>query len=200
MSSTTHIPLAAAIWPARGSNPDLIRNIILVFAGTVILTISAKVQIPFWPVPFTMQTFVVAVLGMVYGRNLAAATLLLYLAEGAVGLPVFAKGGGLAYLAGPTAGYLVAFLLAAVLLGWLAERGWGRNFATTVAAMTIATALIFICGVSWLGYLIGFEKAVAVGLLPFMLSELVKILLAAFLMPFCWRKFAPDAPDAADKS
>ena len=102
--------LAAALWPARGARSDIFRAAILAFAGSVFLAISAKFQIPFWPVPFTLQTFVVSILGMVYGRKLAVAAVLLYLGEGAVGLPVFAGGGGLAYFAGPTAGYLLAFL------------------------------------------------------------------------------------------
>ena len=188
-NATRTMTLAAALWPARGAGSDIFRGLVLAVSGTVFLTISAKFQIPFWPVPFTLQTLVVATLGMVYGRKLAAATLLLYLGEGAVGLPVFATGGGLLYFAGPTAGYLLAFLPAAVLLGWLAERGWGRNFLTTIAAMTIAMAVIFAVGVSWLGYLVGFEKAIAGGLLPFIPSEIVKIVLAALLLPICWRKF-----------
>ena len=135
--------LAAALWPARGARTDIFRAAILAFAGSVFLAISAKFQIPFWPVPFTLQTFVVSILGMVYGRKLAVAAVLLYLGEGAVGLPVFAGGGGLAYFAGPTAGYLLAFLPAAFLLGWLAERGWGRGFVATFAAMTMGAALVF---------------------------------------------------------
>ena len=107
-----HATLADALWsPAAGS--PAIRAIALAVIGSILLTLSAKIQVPFWPVPMTMQTFVVLVLGVAYGWRLAGATVLLYLAQGALGLPVFAAGGGPAYMDGPTGGYLVGFLLAA---------------------------------------------------------------------------------------
>ena len=106
---------------------ETVRGIVLAVIGSILLTISAKIQVPFWPVPMTMQTFVVLVLGVAYGWRLAGATVLLYLAQGALSLPVFAAGGGLAYMSGPTGGYLVGFLLAAVAVGWLAERSWARS-------------------------------------------------------------------------
>ena len=179
--------LAGAVWPASAGQTEWVRRAVLVIGGTAILALSAQLKIPLGPVPFTMQTFVVLVMGMVYGRHLAAATLVLYLGEGAMGLPVFANGGGIAYFTGPTAGFLLAFLAAAVLLGNLAERGWGRTFASTIAAMLIGTAVIFAGGLAWLGYVIGFEKAVAVGFVPFIFSESAKIILAALVMPTCWR-------------
>ena len=110
-----------------------------------------------------------------------------YLAQGALGLPVFAAGGGPAYMAGPTGGYLVGFLLAAVAVGWLAERGWARSWTSTLAAMLIGTAIIFACGIAWLSTLIGLPKAIDVELKPFLLSEAVKIALATALVPFAWR-------------
>ena len=179
--------LAGAVWPVATGQAEWVRRAVLVIGGTAVLALSAKMKIPLGAVPFTMQTFVVLVLGMVYGRRLAAATLLLYLGEGMAGLPVFAGGGGIAYFAGPTAGFLLSFLAAAALLGGLAERGWGRTFATTIAAMLMGTAVIFAGGLAWLGYLIGFEKAVAVGFVPFIGSESAKIILAALVMPACWR-------------
>ncbi len=184
---TNTMTLADAVWPTSAGQTEWARRAVLVIGGTVILTLAAKIKIPLGAVPFTMQTFVVLVLGMVYGRRLAAATLFLYLGEGAVGLPVFASGGGIAYFTGPTAGFLLSFLVAAVLLGNLVERGWGRTFASTIAAMLIGTAVIFAGGLAWLGYLIGFEKAVAVGFMPFIFSESAKIILAALAMPMCWR-------------
>ena len=124
-------------------------------SGTLALALSAKIQIPFWPVPLTMQTLVVLLIGMAYGWRLGGATLLLYLAEGAVGLPVFAgtpeKGIGLAYMLGTTGGYLLGFALAAAACGALAERGWDRSFARVVAAMLIGNAIIYSTGVLWLG-------------------------------------------------
>ena len=181
-----HATLADALWsPAAGS--PAVRAIVLAVIGSILLTLSAKIQVPFWPVPMTMQTFVVLVLGVAYGWRLAGATVLLYLAQGALGLPVFAAGGGPAYMAGPTGGYLVGFLLAAVAVGWLAERGWARSWTSTLAAMLIGTAIIFACGIAWLSTLIGLPKAIDAGLMPFLLSEAVKIALATALVPFAWR-------------
>jgi biotin transport system substrate-specific component len=178
--------LTDTLWsPAAGSN--IARAIVLAVIGSILLVISAKIQVPFWPVPMTMQTLVVLVLGVAYGWRLAGATVLLYLAQGALGLPVFAAGGGLAYMAGPTAGYLVGFLLAAVAVGWLAERGWDRSVRVTLAAMLVGTVIIFACGIAWLSTLIGLPQAISAGLVPFLLSEAVKIALATALVPFAWR-------------
>jgi len=183
-AQSLHPTLVDTCLPA---DSKIVRNVLLALLGTAALTISAKLQIPFWPVPMTMQTFVVLVIGMAYGWRLGGATLLLYLAEGAVGLPVFASGGGLAYFAGPTAGYLAGFVLAAVLVGWLAERGWDRTVARTLAAMVLGTVLIFALGVAWLTNLIGFEKAIAGGLVPFIAGACFKIALAAIVLPGVWK-------------
>jgi biotin transport system substrate-specific component len=181
-----HATLADAVWSPVGTSPA-VRAIVLALIGTALLTLSAKIQVPFWPVPMTMQTFVVLVLGMAYGWRLAGATVLLYLAQGAIGLPVFAAGGGIAYFAGPTAGYLVGFLLAAVAVGWLAEHGWDRSPLRTLAAMLIGTVIIFACGIAWLSTLIGVARAIGAGLVPFLLGEAVKIALATAILPFAWR-------------
>ena len=186
--TTNSITLAGALWPARdAARSEWLRRAALVVFGSAALTVSAKIQVPFWPVPFTMQTLVVLLAGMALGWRLGAATVALYLAQGALGLPVFAKGGGLAYFAGPTGGYLLGFLAAAALTGWLAERGWGKSMASTFAAMLAGTAVIYACGLSWLAYLIGAEKAVAGGLVPFLISDGLKMIIAAILMPACWR-------------
>jgi biotin transport system substrate-specific component len=178
--------LADAVWsPMAGSLA--VRAIALALIGTALLTVSAKIQVPFWPVPMTMQTFVVLVLGMAYGWRLAGATVLLYLAQGAIGLPVFAGGGGIAYMAGPTGGYLAGFLLAAVAVGWLAEDGWDRSVPRTLAAMLIGTGIIFACGLAWLSTLIGLPQAISAGLVPFLLGEAVKVALATAILPFAWR-------------
>ena len=180
--------LAGALWREAGSkNARAFRALALAVGGSLLLTLSAKVQIPFYPVPFTMQTFVVLVIGMVCGARLAAATMLLYLGEGALGLPVFAAGGGGAYFTGPTAGFLLSFPLAAALLGVLAARGWDRRFTSTVAAMLLGTAVIFACGLSWLALFVGWQKAAAAGLAPFLFSEPLKILLAACALPGAWK-------------
>lgn len=179
--------LMDALWTPEQSQ-KVLRLGLLALAGTALLALSAKIQVPFWPVPMTMQSFVVLVLGMAYGWRLAGATLLLYLAEGAMGLPVFASGAGLAYLAGPTGGYLLGFLLAAVLLGWLAERGWDRSVLWTLVAMVIGNIVIFAPGVAWLSVLMGdFVKAIGAGLTPFLAASLFKTGLAAAVLPFAWR-------------
>lgn len=180
--------LIDTLWPTAGAWHELARRALLILAGTTLLAISARVQIPFWPVPMTMQTFAVLVIGMAYGARLGAATVVVYLLEGAVGLPVFAAGGGLAYFAGPTAGYLVGFAGGAMLVGWLAERGWDRNPRLTVLAMTLGTIVIFACGVIWLSVFLGNTgEAVKAGLLPFVPAAVFKILLAAVVLPSAWR-------------
>jgi biotin transport system substrate-specific component len=127
---------------------------------------------------------------MAYGPRLAATTVALYLFQGALGLPVFAgtpeKGIGIAYMAGPTGGYLAGFMVAAVAMGWLAERGWDRTLLRAIIAMTIGTVLLFMCGVGWLAVLIGWQKAVAAGLTPFILGSILKLALAAAVMPLAW--------------
>ena len=176
--------LVNVIW----DKPSWTRNFILLASGVVLLTVSAKLKIPFYPVPMTMQTFAVLVIGMAYGYRLAGATLLLYLAEGAVGLPVFASGGGIAYFAGPTTGYLVGFLVAAVFVGWLGEKGWDHSVALTFIAMLGGTAIIFVFGVAWLSvFLNDVQAAFANGFTPFIVGAFVKIALAAAVLPIVWR-------------
>jgi biotin transport system substrate-specific component len=181
--------LAAVLWPAR-ERSEWMRMAVLAVVGSLLLTVSAKVQVPFWPVPMTMQTYAVLVIGAAYGARLGTATVLLYLAQGLVGLPVFAgAGAGPAYLIGPTAGYLVGFALAAGLVGWAADRGRGRSFVRMVAAMTAGHLLILALGVAWLavGFGTGWERAVAVGLTPFWAATALKSALAAATLPLAWR-------------
>lgn len=167
-----------------------VRNVGLALAGSALLALSAKIQVPFWPVPMTMQTFAVIVLAMTFGARLGVATVALYLLEGAVGLPVFAgtpeKGIGLAYMMGPTGGYLAGFLVAAGLAGWMAARGWDRSFLKATAVNALATAVIFTGGLAWLAVLVGPAKAVAVGLMPFLAASAFKIALGGAVMPLAW--------------
>jgi biotin transport system substrate-specific component len=189
IATAVHQPLIDRLWPA--AERPLVRQAILAVFGSLLLWASAKAQVPMWPVPMTMQSFVVLVIGMGYGSRLGAATVGLYLLQGALGLPVFAgtpeKGIGLAYMMGPTGGYLVGFLLAAAVVGWLAERGWDRTLSLAVVAMVIGTILLFVPGILWLAALIGFSKAVAAGVTPFLLASVVKLALAAAVMPLAWR-------------
>lgn len=194
-STVTALPqqtLAGAIWP-EGSLSKPLRLAILALAGTALLWLSAKVQVPFYPVPITMQTFVVLAIGMAYGWRLGGATLLLYLAEGAAGLPVFAKGGGIATFSldpatGTTAGYLFGFVAAATLVGWLAERGWDRNVATTALAMLVGNVVIYLPGLMWLGAIFTWDKPILEwGLYPFLIGDTFKLALAAAVMPLAWK-------------
>lgn len=181
--------LVAAFWPEKSRS--LIFKVGLVLAGSILLAVSSKIQVPFWPVPMTMQTFVVLVIGMAFGPALGLATVGLYLVEGALGLPVFAgtpeKGLGLAYMFGPTGGYLAGFVVATGLMGRLAGRQWDRHPLTTAAAMTIGMAVIYALGAAWLATFIGIEKAVLFGITPFLLADALKILLATALMPLAWK-------------
>jgi biotin transport system substrate-specific component len=176
---------------AGSSSLSLLQQVLLAVAGSLLLWASAKVQVPFWPVPMTMQTFVVLGLGAAFGWRLGMATVALYLLQGAMGLPVFAgtpeKGIGLAYMAGPTGGYLAGFVLAAGITGWLAERGFDRNVLTMGLAMLAGTVAIYALGLGWLGALIGYEKAVQFGLVPFIPGDIAKLLLAAIVFPATWK-------------
>lgn len=189
LTTTPAYPLLDALWAADGER-RMLRNVVLVVLGSVLLAVSAKIKVPMWPVPMTMQPFAVLLIGMAFGCKLAAATLAAYLAQGALGLPVFAAGGGLAYMAGPTGGYLLGFLAAAALVGYLAERGWDRSVPLTFASMLLGIAVIYLFGVTWLATLVGAQKAIAAGLLPFLVGDLVKAAAATAIMPAAWAYLA----------
>ena len=163
-------------------------QLMAVLAGIALLTASAHIKIPFYPVPLTMQTLIVLGIGMTYGVRLGGATLLGYISAGLIGLPVFAGGAGMAYMMGPTGGYLAGFFAAAVVLGALAERGWTRSWATAAAAMLMGNVIIYLLGVGWLTSLIGWDKAVQFGLLPFLYGDALKLIIAALGVPYLWSK------------
>jgi biotin transport system substrate-specific component len=181
-----HTTLAAALWTRTATSR--LHQVLLVVLGTVLLAISAQIQVPFWPVPMTMQTFMVLIIGATYGARLGVATMIAYIVEGVVGLPVFAQfSAGAHVLVGPTAGYLAGFVVAAALTGYLAERGFGRNLATAAISFALGTVAIFAFGLAYLAYLIGVEGAITRGLMPFILSEPTKVALATLLLPSCWK-------------
>lgn len=170
------------LWPAPfpAQRQRWLQGAVLALIGSAALTLSAKTQIPFIPVPMTAQTLVVLLLGMVFGARLALLTVLVYLAEGALGLPVFAgtpeKGIGLAYMTGPTGGYLVGFAAAAWLVGRLTER---RDDAQALAfAALAALVLIYAFGATWLAFWVGVERAVTLGIVPFVFGDLLKAAVA----------------------
>jgi biotin transport system substrate-specific component len=192
MSTVATLPtLIGAAWPSRAQLG--LRVVVLTVLGSLALTVSAKLQVPFYPVPMTMQSLVVLLIGLAFGWRLGTATVLLYLGEGLAGLPVFAgtpeKGIGLAYMMGPTGGYLVGFVLAAALLGWLAERGWDRSLWRTTLALSLGHAVLFATGIAWLAVFVGWPKAVAFGLTPFLFGSLVKTALGVALVPAAWAMF-----------
>ena len=197
MQTLNHTVLAGLLWPADFRKNDFraaARAAALAFCGAAALFVSAKIQIPFYPVPQTLQTMVVLLLGMALGAKLGAASVMLYLAAGAAGLPVFAgtpeKGIGLAYMAGPTGGYLAGFVLAAAACGALAQAGWDRKLWKVAAAMVIGNLIVYACGVLWLAQFFGWEKPLlggkslfALGVAPFLSGDLAKIIFAALALP-----------------
>ncbi len=164
-------------------NNKLIKNAIIVFLGTILLTISAKVKIPFYPVPMTMQTFVVIFLGMCFGYKLGLATVALYLIEGIVGIPVFSnspeKGVGMIYFTGPTMGYLLGFIIAVYVAG---KFNFSKNYLLNFIKIFFSVLPIYVLGLIWLGILIGWDKPIFdLGAKPFLLAELFKIFLLVII-------------------
>ena len=168
----------------------LLSSIILIVTGTVLLTLSAKIAVPFYPVPMTLQTLLVLFIGLTYGRILAPLTVALYLFQGAIGLPVFANGGGVVYLLGPTGGYLIGFLGAVIILSHLSNIGWNRNYALTLVSLMVGTITIFSCGLLQLSIVL--NKSIAdsmlLGLTPFIYGETFKILILLVLIPLVSKK------------
>jgi biotin transport system substrate-specific component len=198
MSSTASSrALATAVWPDNVSRA--VRAVILVLAGTAILAISAKVKVPFWPVPMTLQTLAVLLIGAAYGSRLAVATVIAYIAEGVIGLPVFTNTppavAGPLYMLGPTAGFIMSWVVVAAIVGLAADRGWDRSPLRLGAAMLIAVIVQFAIGFAWLAWLaqlpngvsgIGAAKAFAGGVAPFLLGDALKVVLAALVIPASW--------------
>ena len=185
ITAQTQPTLIHTLWPARGSAPA--RSALLILLGSVFLGVCAQVQVPLEPVPITMQTFGVLVLGMAYGWRMGMASVGLYLLEGAAGLPVFAGfTGGLPVLLGPTGGYLFGFVLAAGLVGWLAERHWDRNPMTTALAMLLGNLALYVPGLLVLAFFVGASDVLKFGLWPFLLGDALKLALAAGLIPAAW--------------
>ena len=167
----------------KSQNLKILKYILIIFLGSILLTISSKIKIPFYPVPMTMQTFVVLFLGMSFGYKIGLATVSLYLVEGIIGLPVFSnspeKGVGLVYFTGPTMGYLIGFLFATFLAGYFNFKG---NILNNFIKLLISVSTIYILGVFWLGSLIGWDKPIIqLGVTPFLLAELFKIAILTLL-------------------
>ena len=178
----------------QNTQTKIIKSLLVILLGSIILAISSKIKIPFYPVPMTMQTFVVLFLGISFGWKIGLATISLYLFQGIIGLPVFAgtpeKGIGLIYFTGPTMGYLIGFLLAVYSAGIHKDLISFKNYSyinalTVFSSLIVSVSFIYILGLLWLGYLIGWDKPIfKLGAEPFLLAELFKIILLTLIFPW----------------
>ncbi|MER9242370.1 biotin transporter BioY [Mesorhizobium sp. M0633] len=187
--ATTMRPLISLALPEKGA-ARLAGQLLLAIAGTLLLILSAKTKVMLGPVDISMQTLAVFLIAASFGMRLGVATLLLYMAEGALGLPVFQstpeKGIGIAYMLGSTGGYLAGFVVMAAIVGWAADRGWDRHPIKLFNAMLVAEIIMMAMGFAWLALLIGPEKSWQFGVLPFIVGDLIKVALAASLVPAVW--------------
>ena len=166
---------------------SFITNLLTIIFCSFLLILSAKVKVDLYPVPMTMQPLAVLMIAMLCGRNIAVASVSFYLFQGIIGLPVFAYGGGLIYLMGPTGGFLFGFLIASIIVGELADRGWGKFLFKSILAMLIGMFVIYLFGILQLSAIKGFDFAIINGLKPFIIGDLYKIIFAALLLPQIWK-------------
>ena len=171
----------------ENKNIKIFYSIITVFLGSLLLIASAKIKVPLYPVPMTLQPLAVLMIAMLFGKNLATLTVGLYIFKGIIGLPVFAFGGGLMYLMGPTGGFILGFLASAFVVGFLADRGWGRKVLLAMISMLIGMTVIYSLGIFQLALLKGFNFALLKGFYPFLLGDFYKLLLAGIVTPYIWK-------------
>jgi biotin transport system substrate-specific component len=184
------LPVYADILRPASKGMSRLFDVALVAAFSLLVAGSAQIAIPlpFTPVPVTLQTFMVLATGALLGSGRGAAAILLYLGEGAAGLPVFQSGhAGIPYMIGPTGGYLIGFAAAAFIAGFLSEKGWDRKWHTAIAALFLADVALFVTGVLWLGVYTGFTNALVLGTLPFAAVDAVKVIACASLLPLGWK-------------
>ena len=184
--------LSEVILPRDSRQAKLVKQIALVLVGVMLLVLSAKIKIPMIPVPMTMGTFAVLSIGAVYGPRLGLVTIIGYIIVGALGFDVFASSSsekfGVSYMMGSTGGYLVGYVLAILVLGWTARQGWDRSVLKMAAAMVLGNVIIYVPGLLWLATLYGWDQPILTwGLTPFLMGDLVKLGLAALLLPGAWR-------------
>jgi len=165
----------------------ILKNVVLILSFAVLTGISAGLKIEVGPIPVTMQTLIVLLSGILLGAKKGATSQITYLLAGLTGLPWFSRGGGMIYIMSPTFGYILGFVMAAYLVGSLAEKKWSKNIKTAILAMLIGNAAIYIPGLLWLAKFTGFKNVLAIGLYPFILGDALKLLLAGFLLPFIWK-------------
>jgi biotin transport system substrate-specific component len=195
--TSSRAALAPTLLPFAGNRA--LQEVILVLAGTALIAISAKIKVPFYPVPMTLQTLAIILIGATYGFRLSTLTLLAYLGEGLIGLPVFTNTppspAGPLYFLGPTGGFLIGFVFLAMVVGYAADRGWDRSVVRIFAAATAGQVILFALGFAWLAWFatlssgatgLGVETAMAVGITPFIWGSILKTALAALAVPAAW--------------
>lgn len=165
----------------------LIRDVILILSFSVVTAVCAQLKVEVGAVPITMQTFAVLLAGALLGSKRGALSQLAYLLMGLTGIPWFARGGGISYILSPTFGYLLGFVLAALFVGWLCERGFDRQVKTAMISMFFGNVLLYIPGLLWLAKFVGLGKVLSVGLFPFIFGDLLKIIMAGLLLPIGWK-------------
>ncbi|MGV8833415.1 MAG: biotin transporter BioY [Devosia sp.] len=188
------------LYQPKGDAAKLASNLATVVLGTLLITLCAKVNVPVWPVPVTLQGFAIAALAAAFGMRIGVATVGLYLLEGAFGLPVFATGGGLAYLVGPTGGFLLGFIALAAIVGFAADRGASGKPLALFSAMLIGDAVMFVLGFTWLALMAGqagwidqanvLGSAFAKAVQPFIIWDILKMALAALTVTGAWKMIA----------
>lgn len=200
--ATTPAALAPTLLPFAGNRT--LQEVVLVLAGTALIAIAAKIKVPFVPVPMTLQTLAIALIAATYGFRLATLTVVAYLGEGLLGLPVFTNTppavAGPLYFLGPTGGFLLGFLALAMVVGWAADRGYDRSTVRLFAAILVGEVVMFALGFIWLAWFaqlssgatgLGVATALAAGVTPFIWGDLLKSALAAFLVPAAWSLLRP---------
>nr|WP_295883080.1 biotin transporter BioY [uncultured Devosia sp.] len=189
------------VFQPKGDAARLASNLVTVVLGTLLITICAKINVPVWPVPVTLQSFAIAALAAAFGLRIGVATVALYLLEGAFGLPVFAgASAGIPYLMGPTGGFLIGFLLLAAIVGYAADRGASGKPLTLFAAMLVGDAVLFVLGFAWLLFMAGqaqwidqanvVASAFAKAVQPFIVWDILKMALAALTVTGAWKLFS----------
>ena len=166
---------------------SIITTLFTIVTCSFLLILSAKIKVDLYPVPMTLQPLAVLLIAMLCGRNIAVASVSFYLFQGIIGLPVFAYGGGLIYLMGPTGGFLFGFLISSIIVGELADRGWGQSLFKSIFTMLIGMFIIYFFGIMQLSVIKGFDFAIINGLKPFIIGDFYKLLLAALLLPQIWK-------------
>lgn len=200
--ASTHTALAPSLLPFAGNRT--VQEVVLVLAGTALIAIAAKIKVPFFPVPMTLQTLAIGLIAATYGFRLATLTVIAYLGEGLLGIPVFTNTppavAGPLYFLGPTGGFLVGFVALAMIVGWAADRGFDRSVVKLFAAILAGETVMFTLGFAWLAWFaqlssgaigLGTATALAAGVTPFILGDLLKSALVALLVPAGWSLVKP---------